>query len=141
MTNDRNEIGNDILNSKKQAGKSPAETVRTWVEISHRDLSKIKRTLNYPVRSSKRGQKNNSEVLAEFIARTLRGEVQTTSEKLEEVREEFVKKLVQSFSVSVDDEAGVKATASMLIKRVCRERDNAKAELEALKNEVSKSGL
>lgn len=135
-------MANDKENQGIGMAKDKSRTVRTWVEISHRDLTTIKRSLNYPVRASKRGQKNNSEVLAEFISKTLRGEIQTTAEKLEEVREEFVKKLVSSFSVSVKDEdaeqEGTKAVAGMLIRRVIRERDKARAEVEALKNEVHK---
>jgi hypothetical protein len=125
-------MADDTANQTGNSKDKP-ETFRTWVELSYRDMAKIKRALNLPVRNSKRGQKNNSKTLEDFIAKTLKGEMTTTADRIAEVKDEFVKGLLKAWAVNLQEQ-DTYGMAHMLVKQAYRERDRAKQALEEALN-------
>lgn len=123
----------DDTKSKNNNPKDNQETTRTWIEITRKDMAKIKRSLNLPVRNSKRGQKNNSEVLEAFFAKTLKGDMTTTADRIAEVKDEFVKGLLKAWAVNLQEKDAY-GMAHILVKQAYRERDRAKQALEEALN-------
>lgn len=129
-------MANDTTNQTDNS-KDKAKTFRTWVELSYRDMSKIKRSLNLPVRNSKRGQENNSKAVEDFITKTLKGEMTNTADRIAEVKDEFVKALLGAWAVDLKEE-DTRGMARMLVLRAYRERDRAEQALkEALNGHAS----